>query len=122
MGDSQTLLGDEVFEDDGINDIVRRLEIARENARQRSRETAEERRVYEDFIRQHREASLRPPSEGPGGLPQDPRGQHGERLGLAAARILQGVRLQEAQRQEQAAHDEVRELEQELTSEAQSRF
>jgi uncharacterized Zn-binding protein involved in type VI secretion len=121
-GDYQTLLGDGVFEDQEINDIVVRLEDARENARQRSLEADLERQAYELAVEQHRQVSLRSPTEGPGGLPQSPNGQHGERLGYGAQRILQCRRMEEAEREEQAALNEVQEIEQELISETQRRL
>ncbi len=121
-GDYETLLGEEVFEDPEINNIVKRLEDAHENARRKSSKADTERLAYEHAERQHRESSTKPPTEGPLGFPQHSEGQHGEPLGYGVDRILQYGRMQEAERQEEAAQNEVREIEQELTSETQHRL
>lgn len=122
LGDPRTLLGEQVFEDPDINTILKRLERARQRADQAARDLAEERRVLEDFERQHREESFRPPTQDSTGLPQSPQGAHGSRLGFGAARLYQARRVRQFERREQAAQGEVRAIEQELTSETNRRF
>jgi hypothetical protein len=118
-GDPETLMGEEVFEDTEITEILKRLDQAKENLRQKRVRAREEERIFEEAVRQHREESLRPPTQDEHGVPRDPR-DRGAQLGYGANRLAQHGRMRQAQREEQAAEAEVEGILEEVQSRAQN--
>lgn len=116
-GDPGTLLSGQVFEDSGINDLIRQIDDARENVRQLERRAAEARRIAETLARESMDRT-----RGVGGWPENPRENIGPSLGRLAGSQVETHRAMEAERQAEVNRGEVRELERQLISEAQHRI
>jgi len=118
----RTLVGEETFEDQEINDIVRRLDEARENLTQKILATRLEERALEHAARQHQDQTFNPTQDPTTGVPRNPQEEKGPAIGYGVDRLLQHGRVNEARAEEGAARRELGQVERELGQATDRRF